>query len=82
MHIDDLVPDKRLEEDADETDQPVLHVPALLTILQPHYSVCSLNLNLMCHSLVLDRLTGGDAVRDVKVDELCWQLHCRGQPVQ
>lgn len=47
LHVDDLVPDQGLKEDANEAHEAVLKV------------------------FVLDVFTGGDAVGDVQVDELC-----------
>lgn len=57
MHIDDLVAYERLQEDAHQTHQAILHV------------------------LVLDIFTRGNAIGDVKMNELWWQVDRCGQSV-
>lgn len=56
LHVENLVSNEGLEEDADEPHESVLHVS------------------------VFDRVAGGNAVRNIKVNKLRWQFHRRRQP--
>ena len=47
LDVNDFIPDERLKEDADQSDQPVLHVPAGQSLLPHSVSPAATYLSLM-----------------------------------